>query len=180
MFWEITYHDGDNISLAVGNGFINQRRILGHSGCLEDQRWIRRSILRLHTLDGVNIASVRDDDGELLELFELGCHVVAVCCLFGLLQRSKKFLDYEGRLLFRCCQMRTVKKKGKLREKRSMSSYLSTDWLGKIQEWGERRESCWVQAYEELERSHDYNSYLGIRGVEMTVLQVHWVRRTDG
>lgn len=112
MSWEITYHDGDNISLAVGNGFINQRRILGHSGCLEDQRWIRRSILRLHTLDGVNIASVRDDDGELLELFELGCHVVAVCCLFGLLQRSKKILDCGRRLLFRCCQMRTVKKKG--------------------------------------------------------------------
>ena len=47
---------------------------LSWSRYLVDQRRIRRSVLRLETLDGIDITSIADDDGVLLELFELRSH----------------------------------------------------------------------------------------------------------
>lgn len=41
---------------------------------LINQRRIRRGILRLQALDGIHITSVRDNNGVLFELIELGRH----------------------------------------------------------------------------------------------------------
>ena len=56
---------------GVGDGFLNQALVGGHLRGLENQRRIRRGILRRVFLQRGEIPGVGDDAGELLELVEL-------------------------------------------------------------------------------------------------------------
>ena len=60
---------------AIGHGLLHEVRVLGLRGGCQNQRRIRRRILRLVSLHGFEIARIGDDFGELLELIELRGHM---------------------------------------------------------------------------------------------------------
>jgi hypothetical protein len=66
-----TYHDGCQVSIAVLDRIIDEMTKLWHSGCLVDETWVGCCILGLQTLNGIDIASVGNDYGEVFKLFVL-------------------------------------------------------------------------------------------------------------
>ena len=66
-----THHDGCQVSIAVLDRIIDEMIKLWHSGCLVDKTRVGCGILRLQTLNGIDVAGVGNDNGEVLKLFVL-------------------------------------------------------------------------------------------------------------
>mmetsp|Transcript_2297 Transcript_2297/g.4018 ORF Transcript_2297/g.4018 Transcript_2297/m.4018 type:complete len:219 (-) Transcript_2297:90-746(-) len=76
---ELVHGDGD-ISIAVGYRLVDDTRVFFHHGRLVDETGVSSRILGSELLDGVEVAGIAHDGGQLLQTFDLGYHDCIIIC----------------------------------------------------------------------------------------------------